>query len=60
VALGSFTHGALAELSPHDLDRMLDLDETLFVEHKSDLGKDTAHEVTVPWPRSPTPSAVGC
>jgi hypothetical protein len=45
VALGSFTHGALAELSPDDLDRMLGLDETLFVEHKTDLGKDTAHEV---------------
>jgi predicted HTH transcriptional regulator len=45
VALGSFTHGALAELSPDDLDRMLDLDETLFVEHKTDLGMDTAHEV---------------
>jgi hypothetical protein len=43
VALGSFTHGALAELSPEDLDRMLELDETLFVEHKTDIGRDTAH-----------------
>src|SRR5689334_22333376 len=45
MALGSFTHGALADLSPEDLNRMLGLDETLFVEHKTDLGSDTAHEV---------------
>jgi hypothetical protein len=38
-------HGALAELSPDDLDRMLGLDETLFVEHKGDLRKESAHEV---------------
>jgi hypothetical protein len=40
MALGSFTHGALAELSADDLSRMLDLDETLFVEHKGDIGDD--------------------
>ncbi len=38
-------HGALADLSPEDLDRMLGLDESLFVEHKGDLGKESAHEV---------------
>jgi hypothetical protein len=45
MALGSFTHGALADLSPEDLDRMLELDETLFVEHKTDIGQDSAHGV---------------
>jgi hypothetical protein len=34
MTLGSFVHGALADLSPADLDRMLELDETLFVEHR--------------------------
>jgi predicted HTH transcriptional regulator len=45
VALGSFTHGALADVLPEDVDRMLALDETLFVEHKTDIGKDSAHEL---------------
>jgi hypothetical protein len=45
VALGSFTHGALADLSAEDLDRMLELDETLFVEHKTNIGTDSAHEL---------------
>jgi Putative DNA-binding domain len=40
MSLGSFTHGALAELSAEDLGRMLELDETLFVEHKGDIGED--------------------
>jgi hypothetical protein len=42
MALGSFVHDALAELSQDDLGRMLDLDETLFVEHK----RSTADEGT--------------
>lgn len=41
VTLGSFIHGALADMSPEDLVRMLELDETLFVEHKADLGTDS-------------------
>jgi hypothetical protein len=43
MALGSFVHGALAELTLDDLTRMLTLDETLFVEHKSDLRPDSAY-----------------
>jgi len=43
VTLGSFTHGALADLNSEDLGRMLELDETLFVEHKTDIGRDTAY-----------------
>lgn len=43
MALGSFAHDALADLSDKDLGRMLELDETLFVEHKAGLGKDSAH-----------------
>lgn len=43
MPLGSFTRGALAELTPDDLDRMLELDETLYVEHKSDIGRDSAY-----------------
>lgn len=42
MALGSFVHDALADLSQDDLGRMLDLDETLFVEHK----RSTADEGT--------------
>ena len=38
MPLGSFTPGALAERSVEDLDRMLELAETSFVEHKSDIG----------------------
>ena len=45
MALGSFVHGALAELTLDDLTRMLKLDETLFVEHKSDLHADSAYNV---------------
>jgi hypothetical protein len=45
MALGSFTHRALADLSPDDLARMLELNETLFVEHKTDLGTASAYNV---------------
>lgn len=45
MSLGSFAHGALAELTLDDLERMLNLDETLFVEHKSGLRADSAHGV---------------
>ena len=45
MTLGSFAHGALAELTPDDLERMLNLDETLFVEHKSDLRAESAHGI---------------
>lgn len=45
MTLGSFVHGALADMSPGDLDRMLELDETLFVEHKGDLGEDTNYQL---------------
>jgi Putative DNA-binding domain len=41
MGLGSFARGALAELSEDDLGRMLQLDETLFVEHKSNLREDS-------------------
>jgi hypothetical protein len=41
MTIGSFVHGALAELSHEDLNRMLELDETLFVEHKGNLGEDS-------------------
>jgi hypothetical protein len=41
MTLGSFVHGALADMSPGDLDRMLELDESLFVEHKGDLGDES-------------------
>lgn len=41
MTLGSFVHGALADMSPEDLDRMLELDESLFVEHKGDLGDES-------------------
>jgi len=43
MALGSFVHDALADLSPSDLGRMLDLDETLFVEHKRGAGEEGAY-----------------
>jgi hypothetical protein len=46
MALGSFTHGALAELTLDDLGRMLELDETLFVEHKGDLRSEGAYNLT--------------
>ncbi len=41
MTLGSFVHGALADMSPGDLNRMLELDESLFVEHKGDLGDES-------------------
>lgn len=37
MTLGSFVHGALSEIGPADVERMLELDETLFVEHKSNV-----------------------
>ncbi len=45
MSVASFAHGALAELTPEDLERMLELDETLFVEHKSDLRPDSTYNV---------------
>ena len=41
MTLGSFVHGALGDKSPGDLNRMLELDESLFVEHKGDLGDES-------------------
>jgi hypothetical protein len=38
MALSSFTSGVLAEISLDDANGMLALDETLFVEHKSEVG----------------------
>jgi hypothetical protein len=43
VPIGSFTRGALVELEPDDLEQMLELNETLFVEHKSDIGSESAY-----------------
>jgi hypothetical protein len=40
MALGSFATDSLADLDVADLDRMLELDETLFVEHKSGIGSE--------------------
>ena len=46
MALGSFAHSSLADLDPDDLKRMLALDESLFVEHKSGAGKaDSSHQL---------------
>lgn len=45
MPLGSFVSGALATLTVDDLDRMLKLDETLFVEHKSDLKTDGSYNL---------------
>src|SRR4051812_10734728 len=45
MPLGSFIHGALADLTVEDLERMLELDETLFVEHKSDIGAERAYKI---------------
>jgi schlafen family protein len=45
MTLGSFVHGALADLTLEDLERMLGLDETLFVEHKSGIGADSAYKL---------------
>ena len=43
--LGSFVNGTLADLSEADLARMLTLDESLFVEHKRDLGNESHHQL---------------
>jgi len=43
MASGSFAHNALIDLAPSDLTRMLTLDESLFVEHKSGVGEESAH-----------------
>jgi hypothetical protein len=43
VPIGSFTRGALVELEPDDLERMLELNETLFVEHKGDISSESAY-----------------
>jgi hypothetical protein len=45
MSLGSFVHGALADLTLDDVERMLALDETLFVEHKSDIRPDSAYNL---------------
>jgi hypothetical protein len=39
MALGSFATGALRDVTVADVRRMLELDETLFVEHKGGLGE---------------------
>ncbi|MGN6256810.1 MAG: AlbA family DNA-binding domain-containing protein [Solirubrobacterales bacterium] len=45
MALGSFAHDALIDLDLEALDRLLELDETLFVEHKTDIGKNDAMQI---------------
>jgi hypothetical protein len=45
MATGSFARGALAELTEAELGRMLELDESLFVEHKRDIGEQTQYQV---------------
>jgi Putative DNA-binding domain len=45
MALGSFVHDALADLDSDALARMLDLDETLFVEHKKSTADESAYEL---------------
>jgi hypothetical protein len=45
MTLGSFTHGALADLTLEDVERMLELDETLFVEHKRGVGDKGNHQL---------------
>ncbi len=42
---GSFARGVLAELTVDDLRRMLELDESLFVEHKRDIGAETHFQI---------------
>jgi Putative DNA-binding domain len=39
MALGSFSRGALYELTLDDVNRMLEVDESLFVEHKAGIGE---------------------
>jgi len=45
MSLGSFATGALMDVAAPDIDRMLGLDETLFVEHKRGIGKDEAFQI---------------
>jgi hypothetical protein len=45
MALGSFSSGALSELSLDDVDRMLDLGESLFVEHKGGIGENESFKL---------------
>ena len=45
MATGSFARGALAELTEAELERMLELDESLFVEHKRDVGKRESFQI---------------
>src|SRR4051812_29886572 len=45
MPLGSFVSGGLATLAVDDLDRMLRLDETLFVEHKSNIKTDESYNL---------------
>jgi predicted HTH transcriptional regulator len=45
MTTGSFARGALIELTDADLLRMLELDESLFVEHKSDIGEDSQYQI---------------
>jgi hypothetical protein len=45
MGIGSFARGALAELDPDDLVRMLELNETLLVEHKSDVGSESVYGI---------------
>jgi predicted HTH transcriptional regulator len=45
MTLGSFSSGALYEVSVADVNRMLSLDETLFVEHKAGMGDKESFKV---------------
>jgi Putative DNA-binding domain len=45
MATGSFARGPLAELTGADLERMLELDESLFVEHKRDIGEESQYQL---------------
>jgi hypothetical protein len=45
MGLGSFSSGALYELENADIDRMVGLDETLFVEHKAGIGEDESFKL---------------
>jgi hypothetical protein len=45
MALGSFSTGALYELSSDEIERMLGLSETLFVEHKRGIGEEESFKL---------------
>ena len=45
MALGSLSSGALYEVSVEDVDRMLSLDETLFVAHKAGIGEKESFKI---------------